>query len=91
MFSIASSIEEINEESTYVIISKKMKELSKGNSINLDYHVIVNSKMLLHAAFSFETKDNFYNHIKHCSYLILLVRNIYFHKYEDVSTNINKF
>ena len=31
-----------------------MKELSKANGINLEHCVIVNSKKLIHAAYSFE-------------------------------------
>ena len=78
------------ENESYVMISNTMKELSREDSINLEYHVIANSKMLLHSAYSFETNNNYSNHIKHCSYLILLVWNLHFHKHEDVLTNNDK-
>ena len=88
--STVSSLSKIKEDSSYVIVSKKMMKLSTANDINLEYYVIVNSKILLHAAYSFETNNNYSNHIKHCSYLILLVRNLCFHKHEDILTNNDK-
>ena len=88
--STSSSLSEIKEESSCVIISNKMMQLPTANDVNLDYHVIVNSKMLLHAAYSFETNNNYSNHIKHCSFLIILVRNLSLYKYKDILTKNDK-
>ena len=52
--------------------------------------MVVNSRMLLHAAYCYGTKNNSLDHIKYCTYLILLVRNLYFQKYEDISSSNKK-
>ena len=91
IFSTESSGNDNFDETSFVVFSNKIKELSIEHSLNLEFYAVVNSRMLLHAAYCYSPMNESHDHIKYCTYLILLVRNLCFLRFDKITSSTKNF
>ena len=91
IFSTESSGNDNFDETSFVVFSNKIKDLSIEHSLNLEFYAVVNSRMLLHAAYCYSPMNESHDHIKYCTYLILLVRNLYFLRFDKITSSTKNF